>query len=70
MNFWCFDEQGNWFLRNDRGHFASRTYQTFDGLLNAVAADDNLGADEVLVTSEQATLGELLGDNAETFVEA
>jgi hypothetical protein len=38
MNYWVFDEQGNWFLRNERGHFASRTYPTFDALLEAVAS--------------------------------
>lgn len=66
MNYWCFDENGNWFLRNEQGRFASKTFQTFDDLLNAVAESNG---DEILITSEQATLGELLGDNVETPAE-
>jgi len=36
MNYWVFDENGNWFCRNDRGQYSSATFQSYDALLEFV----------------------------------
>jgi hypothetical protein len=53
INYWQFDENGNWFIRNSQGRYASSNYSSFNELLEANAQR---------LAEAVATAGALVGD--------